>query len=62
MRVLIDTNIAITYLTRRSDPYPEESDRILLMCAKGEIEGAIALHSLSTIGTLRGSRSLPRSF
>ena len=49
MRVLIDTNVALTYLTRREDPYTEEADEILRMCSDEVLEGAIALHSLSTI-------------
>ncbi len=49
MRVLIDTNVAITFLTKRDDPYTKEADQILMMCASGELDGAIALHSLSTI-------------
>ena len=49
MRILIDTNIALTYLTRRDDPFTEEADTILRMCSNEELEGSIALHSLSTI-------------
>ena len=49
MRVLIDTNVALTYVSGREDPYSEEVDMIMQKCANEEIEGAIALHSLSTI-------------
>ena len=49
MRILIDTNVALTWLTRRADPFLAEADQILNMCANDQIEGAIALHSLSTI-------------
>lgn len=50
MRVLIDTNIALTYVSGREDPFSTEVDEIMRKCAEEEIEGAIAFHSLSTIG------------
>ena len=49
MRVLIDTNIALTYLSGRTDAYSSEARDIMMLCAKEEIEGALAFHSLSTI-------------
>lgn len=49
MRVLIDTNVALTYLSGREDPFSNEVDIIMRKCAEEKIEGAIALHSLSTI-------------
>ena len=57
MRVLIDTNIALTYLSGREDPFSNEVDTIMRKCAEEEIEGAIAFHSLSTIWY--ASRKLP---
>ena len=39
MRVLIDTNIAFTYVTGRPDPYAAEVDRIMQLCAEEKIEG-----------------------
>lgn len=49
MRVLIDTNVALTFASGREDPFSEEIDIIMRKCAEEEIEGAIALHTLSTI-------------
>ena len=49
MRVLIDTNIALTYVSGREDRFSDEVDLIMKKCAEEEIEGAIAFHSLSTI-------------
>lgn len=57
MRVLIDTNIALTYVSGREDPFTGEVDTIMRKCAEEEIEGAIAFHSLSTIWY--ASRKLP---
>ncbi len=49
MRVLIDTNVALTYLSGRNDPYVDASREILRLCADQTIEGYIALHALPTI-------------
>ena len=49
MRVLIDTNVALTYVSGREDLFSNEVDAIMQKCAKEEIEGALAFHSLSTI-------------
>ncbi len=49
MRVLIDTNVALTYVSGREEPFSNEVDAIMRKCAKEEIEGALAFHSLSTI-------------
>ena len=49
MRIIIDTNIALTYLSGRTDAYSSEAREIMMLCAKEEIEGALAFHSLSTI-------------
>ncbi len=49
MKVLIDTNVAITYISGRSDPYAFETEKIMLLCAQEKIEGVLAFHSLSTI-------------
>lgn len=49
MRVLIDTNVALTYVSGREDSFSNEVDIIMQKCAKEEIEGALAFHSLSTI-------------
>ena len=49
MRVLIDTNILLTYLSGREDRYSDECEKIIEMCSDGHIEGIVAFHSLSTI-------------
>lgn len=49
MRVLLDTNVLITAITGRADPYTEEVAVILQECAKGKLEGYIAFHSVSVI-------------
>ena len=38
MKALIDTNLAITYITGREDPYSEQTDRIMEMCSKDRFE------------------------
>ena len=49
MRVLLDTNILLTYLSGREDHYSSECEKIVSMCADEKIEGVVAFHSLSTI-------------
>ena len=49
MRVLIDTNLAFSYVTGREDPFSSEIDRIMELCSTDDIEGVLAYHSLSTI-------------
>jgi len=49
MRILFDTNVALTYLSGRDDPFSKEAAVIMKKCAEGEVEGALAFHSLSTI-------------
>lgn len=49
MDALIDTNVLITYVTNRNDPYRESSVKVMELCADGKINGSIAFHSLSTL-------------
>ena len=49
MRVLLDTNILMTYLSGRDERYSSECEQIVQMCASEKIEGVVAFHSLSTI-------------
>lgn len=49
MKVLIDTNVAITYISGRDDPFASEIEKIMLLCAEEKIEGILAFHSLSII-------------
>ena len=48
-RVLVDTNVAYTYLSGRDDPYATEAVKIMELCSTGEIVGFLAFHSVSTI-------------
>ena len=49
MRVLIDTNVVLTYFSGREDKYSEQADSIMMLCAQERIEGVVALHTLSTV-------------
>ena len=49
MKVLIDTNVALTYVSGREDKFSDQSDKIMLLCAEEKIDGLLAFHSLSTI-------------
>lgn len=49
MAVLIDTNVLLNYITNRDDVYLEQSVKIVEMCAKGEVQGYIAFHTLSIL-------------
>ena len=49
MKVLIDTNVAITYISGRNDTYSKEIAEILRLCATEEIDGLIAIQTLSNI-------------
>ena len=49
MVLLIDTNVLLTYLTRREDQHLKESVEIVKKCAEGNCTGYIAFHTLSTL-------------
>ncbi|MBO6178569.1 MAG: hypothetical protein J6O04_05315 [Selenomonadaceae bacterium] len=49
LRILIDTNIAFTFLSERNDPFSKEALKIMSFCARGKIYGYLAFHSLSII-------------
>lgn len=49
MVVLVDTNVLLNYITNREDAYLEQSIKIVEMCAKEELNGYVAFHSLSTL-------------
>ena len=57
MKVLIDTNVAITYITGREDAFSAEIEEIMRSCAEERMEGILAFHSLSTIWYV--TRKLP---
>ncbi len=48
MVVLIDTNIILDVLEKRT-PFYESSNKILFYCATGKVKGYVALHSISNI-------------
>lgn len=48
MKILIDTNILVDYLSKRQ-PYFENAKYILTMCATEKIQGCIAAHSVMNI-------------
>ena len=47
MKVLIDTNIILDYMLNRK-PHVEQSAEIIKLCAKGELAGSIAIHTITT--------------
>ncbi len=49
MKILLDTNIVLTYLSGREDPYSDACEQIMLLLAEGKAEGFIAFHTLSTV-------------
>ena len=49
LRVLIDTNVAYTFISERDDSFSTETFRIMHLCVEGDIQGYLAFHSLSTI-------------
>ena len=49
MRILLDTNVIINFITEQEDPYLEECNKLMEMCVEGEFKGYMAFHSLSTI-------------
>lgn len=57
MKVLIDANVIITYISGREDRYSSEAEQIMQLCAEEKIEGIIAFHTLSVVWYV--SRRLP---
>ena len=49
MKILVDTNVIINYLTRREDKYRESSIQVMELCADKTLYGYVAFHSLSII-------------
>ena len=49
LRILIDTNIAFTFLSEREDHFSKEILEIMSLCVTGKICGYLAFHSLSII-------------
>ncbi len=46
--VLIDTNIILDFLLHRS-PFYEDANQIMTLCAKKQIDGYVAFHSISNL-------------
>ena len=57
MKVLIDANVIITYISGSEDKYSSEAEQIMQLCAEEKIEGIIAFHTLSIVWYV--SRKLP---
>ena len=50
MKILIDTNLPITYITsRETDPDREAVNKVMELCAYGVVEGFLAFHSVSNM-------------
>ena len=47
MKVLLDANIVITYISKRDDKYQEDIERIIRLCQEERLECYIAFHTLS---------------
>ncbi|MBR1628692.1 MAG: PIN domain-containing protein [Lachnospiraceae bacterium] len=45
MRILIDTNVMLDYITKR-EPYYTDAYTIMKKCRSGEVKGCIAAHSV----------------
>ena len=48
IKILIDTNVIIDYLANR-EPYADQAERIIDMCADGEVTGIITANSVTDI-------------
>lgn len=48
MVILIDTNVALDFLTMRQ-PYYNDAKNVIRICADGQVQGYIAFHSLPNI-------------
>ena len=59
IKILVDTNVIINYLTNREDRYLEESRQIMGMCTENKLEGYVAFHSMSIIWYFSGRQKLP---
>ena len=59
IKVLVDTNVIINYLTSREDKYSEESRQVMMMCARHQLDGYVAFHSLSIIWYFSVRQKLP---
>lgn len=44
MKVLVDTNIFVDWLSERI-PFAENSEKVILKCTEGEVQGYLAVHT-----------------
>ncbi len=49
MKVLLDANVIMTFLTRREDQYKHESIAVMQKCIDKALEGFVAFHSISVL-------------
>ena len=49
MKILLDTNVILTYLTGREDKYNSEAKIIMNKCKQNQLDGFVAFHSLSIL-------------
>ncbi len=49
MKILLDTNVIMTYLTGCEDKYTQEAKIIMNKCKKKQLDGFVAFHSLSIL-------------
>ena len=49
MKVLIDANIIVTFLTRRNDPFLQETVKLFQFCSEGRFSGYVALQTLPVV-------------
>ncbi len=47
MKILLDTNLIITYLSRRVDRFLNEIDQVICLCREQKVEGYVAVQSLA---------------
>lgn len=48
MVILIDTNVALDFLTMRQ-PFYDDARKVIMICAEGRVQGYLAFHSLPNI-------------
>lgn len=48
MKILVDTNVLMDFLTERT-PFCEAADQVIKLCAEGKVTGYMAAHSISNL-------------
>lgn len=62
MKILLDTNVIMTYLSGREDKYTKESKIIMSKCQQDQLNGFVAFHSLSILWYLLRRYPLEQRF